>query len=153
MQRRWMVGIAALVLILGVIACQSPFSAQIGQVYVSRDSQGNFDHDSFLNDTPIYTIVVVRGGDSTETRVEWRYLGPAPDEDEESAEAEETGGESEVSIQSQGDFSAEQTIIGGGRHAFTFEVPDSGRRTAGLYTANVYLNGEYIQTVEFLVVN
>jgi len=154
-QRKWVVGIVGAALAVGVLACQSPFDARIGLTYTSRDAQGNFENEDFLSDTPVYTIVATRGGDSTETRVEWRYLGEAPAEEPpaEATDAEvPVEAEPVIPIQEQGEVAGEQTIIGGGRHTFTFEVPESGRRDTGIYTANIYLNGVHVNSLEFTVV-
>jgi hypothetical protein len=131
--RKWQGALFLGLLVLAALACGGSFStANITNARMTSDSDGTQETTVFAPGDTFYCIVdVANAPEDTTLRVVWTAVnveGEEPNTEMESTEA--TVGEDEV---------------------FTFHLTNDSLWPAGQYKADVYLNDELDQTLEFQV--
>lgn len=125
----WMI---LLVLLAASLACNfSATTANISEVFMSRDAEGNGSTTSFAQDEVFYCFVRLSNApDDTSLKAVWKVVD---------VEGEESG----MVLQEL------ELVAGSGTHQFS--LSNQNLWPYGVYGVDIYMNGEFQKSVEFRV--
>jgi hypothetical protein len=132
-KRNWLVGLAAMMLALSILACESSVStANIKSARLSADPSGNPETTTFAPDQQtVYCIVTLANApDDTKVQAVWTAV--------------EVGDEQPNTL-------IDQSELTSGDAELTFKLTNNMLWPTGKYKVELYLNGKLDRTIEYQV--